>query len=55
MKDPVFTQLWLDLWLGTFPHADLLRLDDAGHYLQEDAHERSIPALLHFLDQQPRS
>jgi len=49
MKDPAFTPRWLELWLQTFPHADVLRLADAGHYLQEDAHERIIPALLHFL------
>ena len=36
------------------PHADVLRLADAGHYLQEDAHERIIPALLHFLGRPPR-
>jgi haloalkane dehalogenase len=49
MKDPAFTPRWLDLWLQTFPHADVLRLPDAGHYLQEDAHERIIPELLRFL------
>ena len=49
MKDPAFTPRWLELWLQTFPHADVLRLADAGHYLQEDAYERIIPALLHFL------
>jgi pimeloyl-ACP methyl ester carboxylesterase len=26
------------------------RLDDAGHYLQEDAHERIVPELLRFLE-----
>jgi len=49
MKDPAFTPRWLDLWLQTFPGADVLRLPDAGHYLQEDAHERIVPALLRFL------
>jgi haloalkane dehalogenase len=37
------------LWLRTFPNAEVLRLDDAGHYLQEDAHERIVPRLLEFL------
>src|SRR5215472_5966591 len=50
MKDPAFTPQWLELWLRTFPHADVLRLPDAGHYLQEDAHEEIVPALLRFLD-----
>jgi cis-3-alkyl-4-acyloxetan-2-one decarboxylase len=49
MKDPAFTPRWLDLWLQTFPRADVLRLPDAGHYLQEDAHEAIIPALLRLL------
>jgi haloalkane dehalogenase len=49
MKDPAFTPRWLDLWLQTFPQADVLRLPDAGHYLQEDAHELIVPALLRFL------
>jgi pimeloyl-ACP methyl ester carboxylesterase len=26
------------------------RLDDAGHYLQEDAHEPIVPELLRFLE-----
>src|SRR5262249_17158693 len=50
MKDPASPPRWLDLWLTTFPQADVMRLDDAGHYLQEDAHERIVPALLRFLD-----
>jgi haloalkane dehalogenase len=37
------------LWLQTFPDADVMRLDDAGHYLQEDAHERIVPALVDFM------
>jgi cis-3-alkyl-4-acyloxetan-2-one decarboxylase len=49
MKDPAFTERWLGLWLRTFPRADVLRLPDAGHYLQEDAHELIVPALLRFL------
>ncbi|MFQ5554342.1 MAG: alpha/beta fold hydrolase, partial [Acidimicrobiia bacterium] len=50
MKDIAFTPDIIDeLWLDTFPDADVLRLDDAGHYLQEDAHERIVPALVEFL------
>ncbi|HSR85649.1 MAG TPA: alpha/beta fold hydrolase [Streptosporangiaceae bacterium] len=49
MKDPAFTPQWLELWLQTFPNADTLRLPDAGHYLQEDAYEHIVPALLRFL------
>ncbi len=50
MKDIAFTEEVLErAWLGTFPDADVLRLDDVGHYLQEDAHERIVPALLEHL------
>jgi haloalkane dehalogenase len=49
-KDIAFTPEVLDrAWLGTFPDARVLRLEDAGHYLQEDAHERIVPALLEHL------
>lgn len=50
MKDIAFTPDMLDrLWLRDFPDAKVLRLEDAGHYLQEDAHERIVPALVEFL------
>lgn len=51
MKDLAFTpDILEEAWLGTFPRAEVLRLDDAGHFLQEDAHELIVPALLEFLD-----
>jgi pimeloyl-ACP methyl ester carboxylesterase len=31
------------------PDAEVLRLPDAGHYLQEDAHERIVLALIDHL------
>jgi pimeloyl-ACP methyl ester carboxylesterase len=50
MRDIAFTPDVLErAWLGTFPDAEVLRLEDAGHYLQEDAHERIVPALLEHL------
>ena len=49
MKDPAMTPQFLDPWLETFPQARVLRLPDASHYLQEDAHERIVPELLGFL------
>ena len=50
MKDIAFTPDVLDqLWPETFPDANVLRIEDAGHYLQEDAHERIVPALLAHL------
>ena len=54
MRDPAFPPEVLDqLWLKTFPDATVTRLEDAGHYLQEDAHERIVPKLLAFLAQAP--
>ena len=51
MKDPVFTPNFIDeFWRRTFPKAEVLRLTDAGHYLQEDTHEEIVPALLRFLE-----
>ncbi len=51
MKDIAFTPDMLDdLWLADFPDATVVRVDDAGHYIQEDAHEIVIPELLSFLD-----
>jgi haloalkane dehalogenase len=50
MKDVAFVPSYLDtLWLDTFPDASVTKLDDAGHYLQEDAHERIAPELARFV------
>lgn len=50
MKDIAFTPEVLDLtWRSTFPNAPVMTIDDAGHYLQEDAHERIVPRLLELL------
>ena len=49
-RDPVFTDLFLASWQERFPQAVVKRLDDAGHYVVEDAHERIIPWLNEFLE-----
>lgn len=50
MKDIAFgPEILEDLWLHDFPSADVLRVEDSGHYIQEDAHEKVIPKLLEFL------
>jgi len=50
MKDPAFLPEYLDtLWLKTLPDAGVTRLPDAGHYLQEDAHELIVPELERFV------
>ena len=50
MKDPAFGPDGLDAyWLGTFPDAEVTKVEDASHYIQEDAHEVVVPKLLEFL------
>lgn len=50
MKDIAFgPEILEDLWLQDFPRAEVMRIHDAGHYIQEDAHEKVIPQLLRFL------
>lgn len=50
MKDPAFLPSYLaTLWLDTFPGASVMKIEDAGHYLQEDAHERIVPELVSFV------
>ncbi len=51
MKDVAFLPTYLEmLWLDTFPDASVTRLEDAGHYLQEGAHERIVPELVSFVN-----
>ena len=50
MKDIAFTPEMVDqLWLRTFPDAEVIKIADAGHYLQEDAHELIVPELVECL------
>jgi pimeloyl-ACP methyl ester carboxylesterase len=49
MRDPAFTPAVLKEWRKTLPDAPVTKLDDASHYIQEDAHERVVPQLLSFL------
>ncbi|MEM9068145.1 MAG: alpha/beta fold hydrolase [Myxococcota bacterium] len=50
MKDIAFTPDMLEtFWLADFPDATVMRIEDAGHYIQEDAHEKVIPPMLDFL------
>jgi haloalkane dehalogenase len=54
MQDPGFVPEWIEeMWLQTFPQAKVERLDDAGHYLQEDAFEQIVPRLVEFVDRLP--
>jgi pimeloyl-ACP methyl ester carboxylesterase len=46
MQDPAFTPAVLEHWRKTLPDATVTKLDDASHYVQEDAYERIVPQLL---------
>jgi haloalkane dehalogenase len=49
MRDISFSPDVLAQWTTRFPAADVLRLDDAGHCIQEDAPDRVVSALTRFL------
>ena len=50
VKDLVLRPEYIETcWLDTFPNAEVMRLPDAGHFLQEDAHERVVAALIRFV------
>lgn len=49
MRDPAFTPADLEQWRKTLPDAPVTKIDDASHFLQEDAHERIVPHLVSFL------
>ncbi len=51
MKDWCFTPWFLERFLDFFPYAAVHRLDDAAHYVVEDAHEKIIPILEEFMHQ----
>ncbi|MBN2022383.1 MAG: alpha/beta fold hydrolase [Pirellulales bacterium] len=50
MKDWCFTPEFLDRFLDFFPSAEVHRLDDAGHYVVEEAPEEVIAAIKRFLE-----
>lgn len=48
-RDWCFNDHFLAGWIERLPHAHVQRLDDAGHYVLEDAPERVIPLVVEFL------
>lgn len=48
MKDRVLLPAAISLWLQTLPQAEVIRIPDAGHFVQEDAPERAVSALVRF-------
>lgn len=53
MKDIAFPDEALQQWRDRFPNAEVHEIPDAGHFVQEDAHERLIPWILDFLRRTP--
>ena len=52
-KDFVFNDHFLKKWQEIFPEAEVHRVQDAGHYVVEDAYERIIPWIQEFLQKNP--
>ncbi len=53
MKDWCFDEACLERFERIFPDADVCRLEDAGHWVVEDAHERIVPLVEQFLARHP--
>lgn len=53
MQDWCFTPEFLDRFLEFFPEAEVHRLQRAGHYVVEDAHEEIVPLIERFLEAHP--
>lgn len=53
VDDPVFTtEAFLAGWIEHFPDAEVYELENAGHFVIEDAHERILPRITSFLMEQ---
>ncbi len=49
MRDPVLPPSVLNKWRGVYPNALVCEIEDASHFLQEDAPERVISAISRFI------
>jgi haloalkane dehalogenase len=49
MRDWCFTPAFLDRFLDFFPHAEVHRIEDAGHWVVEEAHEKIAPIVEQFV------
>jgi haloalkane dehalogenase len=49
MKDIAFREKELNVWMEALPGAQVTRLDDVGHYVQEEAVDELGQAVTHFL------
>ena len=55
MRDWCFTPEFLERFIEFFPDAEVHRLDNAGHYVIEDAHELIVPLVEQFIEKNPLS
>jgi cis-3-alkyl-4-acyloxetan-2-one decarboxylase len=53
MQDPVIPVSVLHRWQLLYPHAITREIEDASHFLQEDAHERIVQWIEKFLEASP--
>ena len=51
MADPILGRRMLDAWRERLPQAEVLELEGASHYLQEDAPERIVERVRVFLEE----
>ena len=51
--DFVFNDHFLKRWQEIFPQAEVHLMEDAGHFVVEDAHERILPMMKEFLQKNP--
>jgi len=49
MRDPVLNESVLRTWQRIYPRAEIIEIEDASHFLQEDAPERVVDAIGAFL------
>ena len=55
MRDFVFDRPFLDEWTRRFPHAEVHRFEQAGHYVLEDESEALTALIEGFLRSRPVS
>ena len=52
-RDWCFTPHFREEWERRFPDAEVVRFEQAGHYLFEDAGAEAVEAIRDFLDRHP--
>jgi pimeloyl-ACP methyl ester carboxylesterase len=53
MRDPVLPASVMRMWQRRLPNAVTLEINDASHFLQEDAPERIVNAIREFIAAHP--